>query len=490
MKTMKNKNTTSTILLSLFSFFLLFPSISSHSLKKHTIFDISASTQLAKHALTLNPHSLKPLLQTTTTPSAYTYSVSIHSRTSLRKHTHKTYHSLTLSRLARDSARVNFITSKLEFQLSNLTRSDLKPVQTDIRPENLQSPVISGISQGSGEYFARLGVGTPAKQYYMVLDTGSDINWIQCQPCSDCYQQSDPIFNPAGSNSYNKLSCSSSQCNALQVSACSSNTDSCLYQVSYGDGSYTVGNLVTETVSFGKSGSVPNVAIGCGHDNEGLFVGAAGLLGLGAGELSLPSQVKATSFSYCLPDRDSASSSTIDFNAEMPADSVTSPLLRNPKVDTFFYVALTGISVGGGLLPLSPSIFEINESGRGGVIADSGTAVTRLPTQAYNSLRDSFTQMTKNLPATSGFALFDTCYDLSSMTRISVPTVALHFAGGKALSLPAKNYLIPVEAGGKYCLAFAPTAGSLTIIGNVQQQGTRVSYDIANSKVGFSAGKC
>lgn len=484
-------NSTAVWLSLFFTLSFLFSSVLSRSLSKTTVFDVSASTRLAKHALTPNPHSLKPQLQTTNTAStANTYSVSIHSRTSLRKHTHKTYDSLTLARLARDSARVHFLTSKLEFQLSNLTRSDLKPVQTDIQPEDLQSPVTSGISQGSGEYFARLGVGTPVKQYYMVLDTGSDINWIQCQPCVDCYQQSDPIFNPTDSNSYSKLSCSSTQCSALQVSSCSRTGDSCLYQVSYGDGSYTVGSFATETVSFGSSGSVPHVAIGCGHDNEGLFVGAAGLLGLGAGELSLPSQVKATSFSYCLPDRDSASSSTIDFNSAMPADAVTSPLLRNPKIDTFFYVGMTGLSVGGELLSLPPSIFEINESGRGGVIADSGTAVTRLPSQAYTSLRDSFKQGTQQLPASTGFALFDTCYDLSSMTRISVPTVAFHFAGGKTLSLPAKNYLIQVETGGKYCLAFAPTAGSLTIIGNVQQQGTRVSYDIANSKVGFSAGKC
>jgi hypothetical protein len=80
----------------------------------------------------------------------------------------------------------------------------------------------------------------------------------------------------------------------------------CLYQVNYGDGSYTFGDFATESVSFGNSGSVKNVALGCGHDNEGLFVGAAGLLGLGGGPLSLTNQLKATSFSYCLVNSDSA----------------------------------------------------------------------------------------------------------------------------------------------------------------------------------------
>ncbi|KAL4288243.1 hypothetical protein AHAS_Ahas19G0266700 [Arachis hypogaea] len=48
-----------------------------------------------------------------------------------------------------------------------------------------------------------------------------------------------------------------------------------------------IGDFATETITLG-SVSVPNVVIGCGHNNEGLFVGAAGLLGLRGGPLSFP----------------------------------------------------------------------------------------------------------------------------------------------------------------------------------------------------------
>ncbi|KAI8020043.1 Protein ASPARTIC PROTEASE IN GUARD CELL 1 [Camellia lanceoleosa] len=282
---------------------------------------------------------------------------------------------------------------------------------------------------------------------------------------------------------------SSSSSSALEVSACQ--TDSCLYQVSYGDGSFTVGDFATEKLSFGNSGSVNNVAIGCGHDNEGLFIASAGLLGLGGGTLSLTSQLKASSFSYCLVDRDSTgSSSTLEFNSATPGDSVTAPLLRNSQIRTYRYVALTGMSVGGQPLALPPSVFDVESSGRGGVIVDSGTAVTRLKTQVYNSLRDSFAKMTQNLPSTSGFSIFDTCYDLSSKQTVSIPTVSFHFSGGETLRLRPQNYLIPVDSAGKFCFAFAPTDGSLSIIGNIQQQGTRVSYDLANSLVAFSPNKC
>ncbi|GMI99535.1 ASPARTIC PROTEASE IN GUARD CELL 1 [Hibiscus trionum] len=460
-----------------FLFSLLFPFSLARSPPPTTAaLDVSASLKQAQHILSFDPQSSEPFSVSETRPvffnsssgSGSVFSVPLHSRGSLYKTHHTDYKNLVLSRLERDSSRVNSLTSELELAVNGVHKSEMKPVPTEIEPESLSTPVISGTSLGSGEYFTRVGIGSPAKQFYMVLDTGSDINWIQCEPCSECYQQSDPIFNPSASSSYNPVSCDSRQCSSLEVSACRGGK--CLYQVSYGDGSYTVGDFVTETVSFGNS--------------------AAGLIGLGGGPLSLTSQIKATSFSYCLVDRDSAGSSTLDFNSGFPADSVIAPLIRSRKVDTFYFVGLTGFSVGGRQVQLPPGLFNMDQSGNGGVIVDCGTAITRLQTQAYNALRDAFVSLTRDLPKAGGVALFDTCYDLSSRSSVRVPTVALDFGGGKSLNLPAKNYLIPVDSSGTFCFAFAPTSSSLSIIGNVQQQGTRVSYDLGSNRVGFSPHKC
>ncbi|GKB99325.1 aspartic protease in guard cell 1-like protein, partial [Tanacetum coccineum] len=166
------------------------------------------------------------------------------------------------------------------------------------------------------------------------------------------------------------------------------------------------------------------------------------------------------------------------------------PLLRNPRMKTYLYVGLTGIMVGGKALAIPPSIFAVDDTGRGGAIVDSGTAVTRLQSQAYTSLRDEFTRQGKSLKPTDGFSLFDTCFDFSSLTRVAVPTVGFTFTGGKTLSLKPENYLIPVDSRGKFCLAFAPTDSSLSIIGNVQQQGTRVGYDLSKEVVSFAPNNC
>lgn len=456
--------------------------------------DVSGSLQNTRGVLSFDPQSQTSFSeqeqeQRQEQTSSGSFSVRLHPRESLVRTPYREYKALVLARLGRDSARVDALASKLNLALNNVTRTDLTPLRTEIQPEDLSTPVVSGTSQGSGEYFSRIGVGTPAKQFYMVLDTGSDVNWLQCQPCTDCYQQTDPVFTPSSSSSYTALTCESPQCGSLEVSAC--RTGKCLYQVSYGDGSFTVGDFVTETVSFGDSGSVNDVALGCGHDNEGLFMGSAGLLGLGGGPLSLTKQIKASSFSYCLVDRDSSKSSTLDFNSAAPgAESVFAPLVKNGKVDTFYYVGLTGMSVGGKTVSIPPSLFQMDESGDGGIIVDSGTAITRLQTQAYNSLRDAFVKLTPDLKSTSGVALFDTCYDFSSLSSVQVPTVSFQFTGGRSLALPAKNYLIPVDSAGTFCFAFAPTTSSLSIIGNVQQQGTRVTFDLANSRVGFTPNKC
>ncbi|KAI5647116.1 hypothetical protein M9H77_33121 [Catharanthus roseus] len=399
--------------------------------------------------------------------------------------------SIFRTRLQRDALRVKSI-SELAAVKTNATFRG-RPSPRGAVGGDFSSSIISGLSQGSGEYFTRLGVGTPAKYFYMVLDTGSDIVWIQCSPCRKCYTQSDPIFNPSRSSTFGSVPCSSPLCRRLDSPGCN-NRQKCLYQVSYGDGSFTVGEFSTETLTFRRT-RVKNVAFGCGHDNEGLFIGAAGLLGLGRGKLSFPGQTGrrfGQKFSYCLVDRSaSARPSSIVFGqSAVSRNAVFTPMLTNPKMDTFYYVGLTGISVGGTRVPgITESLFKLDGAGNGGVIVDSGTSVTRLTRPAYIALRDAFRTGASNLKRAPDFSLFDTCFDLSGKTEVKVPTVVLHFTGAD-VSLPASNYLIPVDSSGRFCFAFAGTLSGLSIIGNIQQQGFRVVFDTASSRVGFAPRGC
>jgi len=59
------------------------------------------------------------------------------------------------------------------------------------------------VAPTSGEYIAKLAVGTPGVEALLALDTASDLTWLQCQPCRRCYSypQSGPVFDPRRSTS-------------------------------------------------------------------------------------------------------------------------------------------------------------------------------------------------------------------------------------------------------------------------------------------------
>lgn len=397
-----------------------------------------------------------------------------------------TYHHHSFDqRMKRDFKRVAALIRRLTPKRSASNASSIYQVQ------DFGSEVVSGMDQGSGEYFVRIGVGSPPRSQYVVLDSGSDIVWVQCQPCKQCYQQLDPVFNPAESASYSGVTCSSSVCDRLENAGC--HEGRCRYQVSYGDGSYTKGTLAIETLTFGQT-VVRNVAIGCGHRNRGMFVAAAGLLGLGGGSMSFVGQLGGQigdAFSYCLVSRGMDSSGSLVFGrGALPDGAAWVPLLRNPQAPSFYYVGLLGLGVGGLRVPIPEEVFRLTELGDGGVVMDTGTAVSRLPGMAYTAFRDAFVEQTANLPRASGVSIFDTCYDLSGFVSIRVPTVSFYFSGGPILTLPARNFLIAVDELGTFCLAFAPSTSGLSIIGNIQQEGIQISFDGANGFVGFGPNIC
>lgn len=357
--------------------------------------------------------------------------------------------------------------------------------------EDFGSDIISGMEEGSGEYFVRIGIGSPPVNQYMVIDSGSDIVWVQCQPCAQCYPQADPVFDPAHSATFAGVNCGSTAC--IQLENAGRCDGGCLYEVMYGDGSYTKGTLAMETLTFGRT-TVRNVAIGCGHINRGLFVGASGLLGLGGGSLSFIGQLGGQTggaFGYCLVSRGSDSHGSLVFGRDaIPPGAAWTSLLHNPRTPSFYYVGLVGLIVGGERVPVAEDVFRLTESWEGGVVIDTGTAVTRFPVPAYEALRDAFVARTMGLPRVAGVSIFDACYDLYGFEAVLVPTVSFYFSGGPILTLPARNFLIPVDDVGTFCFAFAPSSSGLSIIGNIQQEGIQVTFDGANGFVGFGPNTC
>ncbi|CAN6721316.1 unnamed protein product [Malus baccata var. baccata] len=355
--------------------------------------------------------------------------------------------------LKQDEARVNSIHSHFNdpnhnYRIPNpLAQSDATVI-----------PAQSGSVLGSGNYI----------HLSLAFDTGSSLTWTQCRPCSgSCYQQKDPIFDPSLSTSYSNISCDSAACSQLAASGVASNwsASTCVYGQQYGDRSFT--------------------------NNQGLFRGIAGLLGLGRSKISLVGQTAQKYnrfFSYCLPSTSSSTGYLSLGNSDNGRNSVKyTPLTTLSHGASYYSLGLVGINIGGSQLPISTSVFSTL-----GTIIDSGTVITHLPATAYTALRDAFREAMKRYPtAKSISSLLDTCYDFSGFKTITFPTIGFVFGNGVTVDVDGTGMVVPQSAS-QFCLAFAGNKddSSLGIIGNVQQKRLQVVYDVAGGKVGFAPAGC
>ncbi|XP_042477691.1 aspartyl protease family protein At5g10770-like [Macadamia integrifolia] len=498
----------SSMAISYYFLFLLFPSVlrlflddcSDRKVEAYGFKEMTQNFQSQSHVVSLS--SLMPA-QVCSTPAQGSDILSRgelqvthkHGPCSPLKEANKKIPSLTQI-LMDDRSRIKFIHSKISNQ-------DLVTNFASKIPAN------SGYSLGTENFVVRIGLGTPMQNLTLILDTGSDLTWVQCQPCvANCYLQQDPLFNPSASSTYSNITCNSHACAQLQQSTGNSRScnTTCIYQIAYGDGSsYSEGYFATDTLTLSDLSSSDNVfpkfEFGCGENNQGQFGSADGLLGLGRNQVSMVSQTAQKYrklFSYCLPSTRSSTgflafgSQVGDHDHHSSSSSSApqyTPLLIDSNIPSFYFITMMGISVGGKNLSIPQSVFTTS-----GTIIDSGTVITRLPPAAYSALRSAFRQAMSEYPVYSieyTYVMLDTCYNLNGYDTITIPTIVLHFAGGVNLSIDQSGILIQANKT-HYCLAFAGNnAGNdLGILGNLQQRGIEVIYNVTGGKLGFGTSAC
>ncbi|KAL6842224.1 hypothetical protein ACP4OV_027872 [Aristida adscensionis] len=420
--------------------------------------------------------------------------------------------------LEADEARANSLQLRYRAAASTLSGQSAAaavaaaevPLTSGLRFQTLNyvTTISLGGSSGGGGGGANLTV---------IVDTGSDLTWVQCKPCSACYAQRDPLFDPAGSATYAAVPCNASACAASLKEAtgtpgsCATSggggaggggggggDERCYYALAYGDGSFSRGVLATDTVGLGGA-SLAGFVFGCGLNNRGLFGGAAGLMGLGRTELSLVSQTAPRyggAFSYCLPAAASASGSLSlggDASSYRNTTAVAyTRMIADPAQPPFYFLNVTGAAVGGAAL-------AAEGLGAGNVLIDSGTVITRLAPSVYRAVRAEFARQfgagdgAAGYRAAPGFSILDTCYDLAGHDEVKVPLLTLRLEGGAEVTVDAAGMLFVVRKdGSQVCLAMASLAyeDQTPIIGNYQQKNKRVVYDTAASRLGFADEDC
>ncbi|AQK57816.1 Eukaryotic aspartyl protease family protein [Zea mays] len=259
-----------------------------------------------------------------------------------------------------------------------------------------------GLPTDTGLYYTEIKLGTPPKHYYVQVDTGSDILWVNCITCEQCPHKSGlgldlTLYDPKASSTGSMVMCDQAFCAATfggKLPKCGANVP-CEYSVTYGDGSSTIGSFVTDALQFDqvtRDGQTQpanaSVIFGCGAQQGG-DLGSSnqaldGILGFGEANTSMLSQLTTAGkvkkiFAHCL---DTIKGGGIFSIGDVVQPKVkTTPLVADKP---HYNVNLKTIDVGGTTLQLPAHIFEPGE--KKGTIIDSGTTLTYLPELVFKEV--------------------------------------------------------------------------------------------------------
>lgn len=160
-------------------------------------------------------------------------------------------------------------------------------------------------------------------------------------------------------------------------------------------------------------------------------------------------------------------------------------MLRNSFMPTFYYLNLTGISLDGKLLNISPKSFSLKANGSGGMIIDSGTTITYLEEHSYRVVLDAMQSKIRN-PLQVPHPMFglDLCF--LPINESTLPSLTFHFDGAD-MNLPSSNLFVQVA--GIYCFALSSSL-DISILGNMQQQNYQMLYDLRKQQLSFMPASC
>ncbi|OMO99230.1 Peptidase A1 [Corchorus olitorius] len=377
------------------------------------------------------------------------------------------------------------------------------------RPRPRPSPASSYHYKTSFKYsmalIVALPIGTPPQTQQMVLDTGSQLSWIQCHKKKHTPPAS---FDPSLSSSFSILPCTHPLCKPripdfTLPTSCDQNR-LCHYSYFYADGTLAEGNLAREKFTFSRSQSTPPLILGCATD----ATEDKGILGMNLGRLSFASQAKISKFSYCVPthrraDQPGTGSFYLGENPNSRGFQYVNLMIfpesrSRPNMDPLAYtLPMQGIRIGGKRLAIPTSVFRPDAGGSGQTMIDSGSEFTYLVDEAYNKVREQVVRVVggrarfKKGYVYGGVA--DMCFD-GNPTEIGglIGDMVLELEKGVEISIEKERMLADV-GGGVHCLGIGRSSMlgvASNIIGNFHQQNLWVEFDLANRRVGFGKADC
>ncbi|KAM7273390.1 hypothetical protein ACFE04_028054 [Oxalis oulophora] len=371
-----------------------------------------------------------------------------------------------------------------------------------------------GSPSETGLYFAKIGLGDPSKDYYVQVDTGSDILWVNCAGCTKCPTKSDlgvplTLYDPKSSTSSKLITCDQDFCTSTyegQLPGCKPDL-LCQYNVVYGDGSSTAGYFVQDSLKLDQvtgnfqTGSLNgNVVFGCGAKQSGELGSSSealdGILGFGQANSSMLSQLSSAGkvkkmFAHCLDNNQGGGIFAI---GEVVSPKInTTPMIPDMP---HYNVVLKDIEVGGDVIDIPSSIFDTILSGKQkGAVIDSGTTLAYLPEAAYKPLMSKILSYQPNLKlhtVEEQFSCF--VYNTDNIDE-GFPNVKFNFRGSLSLVVYPHDYLFAIRDD-TWCIGWqnselqSKDGKDMILLGDLVLSNKLVVYDVENQVIGWTEYNC
>ncbi|KAF8689580.1 hypothetical protein HU200_041755 [Digitaria exilis] len=364
-----------------------------------------------------------------------------------------------------------------------------------------------GLPTETGLYYTRIELGAPPKGYYVQVDTGSDILWVNCIRCDGCPTRSGlgielTQYDPAGSGS--TVGCDQEFCvdnNGGVPPTCSSDSP-CQFRIIYGDGSSTTGFYVTDFLQYdqvsGNGQTTPSnasITFGCGAQLGGDLGSSSqaldGILGFGQSNSSVLSQLADAGkvpkiFAHCLDTVHGGGIFAIG-NVVQPKVKTT-PLVPNMP---HYNVNLKGIAVGGATLQLPTNTF--NSGANQGTIIDSGTTLAYLPESVYKTLMAAVFDKYQDISIHNINDFL--CFQFSGSVDDGFPMITFSFEGDLTLDVYPHDYLFQ-NGNDIYCIGFlngglqTKDGKDMVLLGDLVLSNKLVVYDLENQVIGWTDYNC
>lgn len=226
--------------------------------------------------------------------------------------------------------------------------------------------------------------------------------------------------------------------------------------------------------------------IGCGSKQSGGYltgVAPDGVMGLGPGEISIPSflareGLSRNSFSLCFDGDDSG---RLFFGDQGITNQHTTPFLSSDIGNMTYLVGVEACCIASSCL--EQTAFQ--------AFVDSGTSFTYLPDKVFRSVVNEFDrEVNTTRSALEGYP-WQYCYNYSSRELPKAPSLSLKFAVNNTFKVINPVFVIYDSQGAAgFCLAIQPSEDDFGTIGQNFMTGYRMVFDREKKKLGWSESNC